>query len=134
VSNENRSITDLNEPLMTIDKFYKSIVLSGTDAAVIQIIRLILLEPGTIQTHPECGVGIVSKFRHSTEVDIKELEDRIATQISTYLPMYTTIRVAVEIDNKNKSLKIFITSDQLNAIIPISTETGEVLSLDSVKN
>lgn len=129
-----KSITDLNEPLMTINKFYKPVVLTGTDAAVVQIIRLILLEPGTIQTHPDCGVGIGSKFRHITDLDLRALEDRIATQISTYLPMYTTIRVSVEIDNKEKSLRIYITSDQLNAVIPISTETGKVINLDNIKN
>lgn len=129
----NKSITDLNEPLMSINKYHKPVVLTGSDAAVVQIIRLILLEPGTIQTHPNCGVGIVSRYRHSTQLDIRELEDVIATQISTYLPMYTTVRVAVEINNTEKAIQIYITSDQLNAVIPINVETGEVLNLDSVK-
>ena len=108
-------------------------MLTGTDAAVMQIIRLILLEPGTIQTHPDCGVGIISKFRYSTEVDVKELENRIASQINTYLPMYTMVQVAVELDNDQKCIKIYITSDQLNAMIPIDTNTGKVLDLDSIK-
>ena len=130
---KNDPIVDLNEPLMTINKFYKPVILTGSDAAVMQITRLILLEPGTIQTHPNCGVGIVSRYRHSTQLDIRELEDVIATQISTYLPMYTTVRVAVEINNTEKAIQIYITSDQLNAVIPINVETGEVLNLDSVK-
>lgn len=130
---KNDPITDLDEPLMTINKFYKPVVLTGTDAAVMQIIRLILLEPGTIQTHPDCGVGIISKFRYSTEVDVKELENRIASQINTYLPMYTMVQVAVELDNDQKCIKIYITSDQLNAMIPIDTNTGRVLDLDSIK-
>ena len=130
---KNDPITDLDEPLMTINKFYKPVVLTGTDAAVMQIIRLILLEPGTIQTHPDCGVGIISKFRYSTEVDVKELENRIASQINTYLPMYTMVKVAVELDNDQKCIKIYITSDQLNAMIPIDTNTGKVLDLDSIK-
>lgn len=131
---KNDPITDLDEPLMTINKFYKPVVLTGTDAAVMQIIRLILLEPGTIQTHPDCGVGIVSKFRYSTEVDVKQLENRIASQISTYLPMYTMVKVAVELDNDQKCIRIYITSDQLNAMIPIDTNTGRVLDLDSIKS
>ena len=122
---KNDPITDLDEPLMTINKFYKP---------VMQITRLILLEPGTIQTHPDCGVGIVSKFRYSTEVDVKQLENRIASQISTYLPMYTMVKVAVELDNDQKCIRIYITSDQLNAMIPIDTNTGRVLDLDSIKS
>ena len=122
---------DLSEPLMTYNKFYKPVVLTGTDAAVVQITRLILLEPGTIQTHPDCGVGIVSRFRYSTDVDTRDLENTISHQISTYLPMYTNIKTAVEIDNIAKAVRIFITSDQINAIIPIDTDTGKVL--DDIK-
>lgn len=122
---------DLSEPLMTCNKFYKPVVLTGTDAAVVQITRLILLEPGTIQTHPDCGVGIVSRFRYSTDVDTRDLENTISHQISTYLPMYTNIKTAVEIDNTAKAVRIFITSDQINAIIPIDTDTGKVL--DDIK-
>ena len=106
-------------------------MLTGTDAAVVQITRLILLEPGTIQTHPDCGVGIVSRFRYSTDVDTRDLENTISHQISTYLPMYTNIKTAVEIDNTAKAVRIFITSDQINAIIPIDTDTGKVL--DDIK-
>ena len=130
---KNDPIVDLNEPLMTINKFYKPVILTGSDAAVMQITRLLLLEPGTIQTHPDCGVGIISKFRYSTEVDIRQLENRIAAQISTYLPMYTMVKVAVELDNDQKCIRIFITSDQLNAMIPIDINTGTVLNLDNVK-
>lgn len=128
----NEPITDVDEPLMTVNKFYQPVVLKNTDAAVVRIIRLILLEPGTIQTHPDCGVGIVSKFRYSTEVDIKDLENRISNQIATYLPMYTTIKTALELDNDGKCIRIYITSDQINAIIPIDTSTGKVL--DDIKN
>ena len=56
---------DVSEPLMSINKFNKPKVLQEPDSGVIRIVRLILLEPGTIQTHPDMGVGIVSKFRYS---------------------------------------------------------------------
>ena len=47
--------------------------------------------------------------------------------------MYTMVQVAVELDNDQKCIKIYITSDQLNAMIPIDTNTGKVLDLDSIK-
>ena len=124
---KNDPITDLDEPLMTINKFYKPVVLTGTDAAVMQIIRLILLEPGTIQTHPDMGVGIVSRFRHSNEIDVAKLSTRIKDQIAKYLPQFTLVNVQCELDNDKKAIKIYITSEQLHTVIPISTTDGKVL-------
>lgn len=125
-------VLESDEPLMTINKTYKPVVLKGTDAAIMKILRLILLEPGTIQTHPDCGVGIVSKFRYTIDVDMNDLTSRISNQINTYLPQFTNVKVACEIDNDAKALRIFITSDQLSAVIPINTETGKVL--EDIKN
>lgn len=116
------------EPLMSVNNFHEPIVVKDEDAAVLLITRLILLEPGTFQTHPNMGVGIVSRFRHGLDTDIKRLESEITTQISKYLPMFTTVQVSVEIDNDNKTLKIYVTSDQIHTIIPISTDTGKVLT------
>jgi hypothetical protein len=116
------------EPLMSVNNFHEPIVVRDEDAAVLLITRLILLEPGTFQTHPNMGVGIVSRFRHGLDTDIKRLESEITTQISKYLPMFTTVQVSVEIDNDNKTLKIYVTSDQIHTIIPISTDTGKVLT------
>ena len=124
----NNSITNTEEPLMSIDKFYKPAVAKKEDAAVLLITRLILLEPGTYQTHPNMGVGIVSRFRHGLDTDAKRLESEITKQISKYLPMFSTVRVAVEIDNNNKTIKIYVTSDQLQTVIPIKTDTGKVLT------
>lgn len=125
---QSNSIVNTEEPLMSVDKFYKPVTVKNEDAAVLLITRLILLEPGTIQTHPNLGVGIVSRFRHGLDVDAKKLEAEIAVQISKYLPMFSTVQVSVEIDNDNKTIKIYVTSDQIHAMIPISTDTGKVLT------
>lgn len=122
------SITNTDEPLLSVDKFHKPVTIKNEDAAILLIVRLILLEPGTFQTHPNMGVGIVSRFRHGLDDDIKQLENEIAKQISKYLPMFSTVRVSVEIDNNNKTVKVYVTSDQLQTMIPISTETGKVLN------
>ena len=124
----NDSIVNTDEPLMSVNKYYKPTVLENEDAAIMLILRLILMEPGTIQTHPNMGVGIVSKFRHSTEIDIGELQRRITNQIKTYLPMFTSVQIRVELDNDLKAVKIYITSDQLYALLPlIETSTGNIL-------
>ena len=123
---------DVSEPLMSINKFHKPKVLQEPDSGVIRIVRLILLEPGTIQTHPDMGVGIVSKFRYSIDVDIDSLNNRIKNQIETYLPMYTAVNVDCNLDVDKKCINISVKSDQLNTYIPINIETGSVL--DSMIN
>lgn len=65
---------DKTEPLLSVDKYYKPLVATDTNYATLLLVRLILLEPGTFQTHPDCGVGLVSKFRYATNVDMAELQ------------------------------------------------------------
>ena len=122
---------DKTEPLLSVDKYYKPLVAKDENYATLLLVRLILLEPGTFQTHPDCGVGLVSKFRYATDVDMVELRKRIKDQIMLYLPQYSLVDVKCELgDNKTgdeKVIKIYITSEQLNVFLPINVETGEVL-------
>lgn len=122
---------DKTEPLLSVDKYYKPLVAKDENYATLLLVRLILLEPGTFQTHPDCGVGLVSKFRYATDVDMVELQKRIKDQIMLYLPQYSLVNVKCELgDNKTgdeKVIKIYITSEQLNVFLPINVETGEVL-------
>ena len=122
---------DTTVPLLSVDKYYKPLVTKGEDYATLMLIRLILLEPGTFQTHPNMGVGLVSKFRYSTEVDMTKLSNSIKDQIMTYLPQFTLTDVKCVLgDNQTgdkKVIKIYITSEELNAYLPINVETGEVL-------
>lgn len=122
---------DKTEPLLSVDKYYKPLVATDTNYATLLLVRLILLEPGTFQTHPDCGVGLVSKFRYATNVDMAELQKRIKDQIMLYLPQYSLVNVKCVLgDSKTdeeKVIKIYITSEELNVYLPINTETGEVL-------
>lgn len=122
---------DSTEPLLSVDKYYKPLVAKGENYATLLLTRLILLEPGMFQTHPDMGVGLVSRFRYSTEVDMVKLSNSIKDQITTYLPQFilTNVRCILGDDatGDKKVIKIYITSKELNYYIPINTETGEVL-------
>lgn len=122
---------DTSEPLLSVDKYYKPLTAEGENYATLMLIRLILLEPGTFQTHPNMGVGLVSRFRYSTEVDMVKLSNSIKDQIMTYLPQFTLTDVRCilgdNITGDQKVIKIYITSEELNAYLPINVETGEVL-------
>ena len=126
--------TELKEPLMTINQFQRPIELEGTDAQIMLITRLILLDPGTIQTHPDMGVGLVSLYRYTVDVDLDKLRNRIQSQISKYLPMFTTVQVRVDLNVNEHTLYIYIDSDQLNALVPFDTENLTIIQgLDNMK-
>lgn len=119
---------DSEEPIMSIDKFSRPIVLKNEDYAVMLIIRLILMEPGLIQTHPDMGVGLVSRFRYSTAPDMNTLAKTILDQINNYLPQFSLVNVKCDLDPDTKLINIYITSEQLKASFNINTETGDVIT------
>lgn len=122
---------DTTEPLLSVDKYYKPLVAKGEDYATLMLIRLILLEPGTFQTHPNMGVGLVSRFRYSNEIDMVKLANSIRDQIILYLPQFTLTDVKCILGDSDtgteKVIKIYITTEELNVYLPINVETGEVL-------
>lgn len=69
--------------------------------------RLLLLNPGTIQTHPGMGVGLVQNYRYSMEGSEIELQSNIRVQIDTYLPQFQGANVVVRF--KDHSFQIMIT-------------------------
>ena len=99
------------EHLLSINKFEKPTVAKDNDAVSILITRLILLEPGTIQSHPEMGVGLVSRYRYSEIRNIESLRRDIADQIAKYLP--TLSGTDVEVTANDKSITISVTADNV---------------------
>lgn len=57
--------------------------------------RLILLDPGTISSHPEMGIGIATRYRYSLEGTEVTLQADIRNQIDTYLPEFRGAQVQV---------------------------------------
>ena len=60
-----------------------------------------------------------------------KLSNTIKEQIMTYLPQFTLTDVRCVLGDDEtgdkKVIRIYITSEELNAYLPINTETGEVL-------
>lgn len=97
-------IAEYTEFTMNLDSFMNPSVYKGTSANEILIARLIMLEPGTIETHPEMGIGIVSRYRNMPESELPTLERDIESQISRYLPdIYAT-----EVKCQTKKNKLII--------------------------
>ena len=96
----------MNEYLLSTDEFNKPKVVTGKDAVFLQIVRLFLLEPGTYQTNPKMGLGLVSKFRYSYTDDLSSLQAEAENQIATYLPDLMDFTVEVSKDTTDGSVLI----------------------------
>jgi hypothetical protein len=49
----------------SVDEFNNPKVYKNAEAVSTLLVRLLLLEPGTIQSHPNAGVGLISRYRYS---------------------------------------------------------------------
>lgn len=90
------------EYLLTTDEFNNPKVLEGKDAISQLLIHLILLEPGTYASRPTMGVGLISRYRYTSEDNLDNLRKDIADQISLYLPEFSGVLVELELDNEGQ--------------------------------
>lgn len=122
------------EYLLSTNEFMQPKVLTGESAAYTDILRLIMLEPGTNQTHPNMGVGIRSRYRFSDTSDIYKLKEDIKTQMGIYLPNLLIMDIQVEVyDNV---VAIFISSyEDESYALKYDTDTGKIgaLTLEDIK-
>ena len=109
----------IHEFALTIDDFQNPKVYKNGDAILTLLTRLLLLEPGTIQSHPEMGVGLISKYRFSVEGNASVLQSDFQRQLDKYLPQLQGIKVNVT--EKNSSY--FITAEFERVLYGISFDT-----------
>lgn len=116
----------LNEYLLSVDKYNNPAVKTDKDAIFYLLIRLIMLNPGTIESHPDMGVGLIKNWRYSDMGQIPQLEAEIQSQIETYLPMLQGVSVKVE-QVESKEIAIYIKIS--NIIYSFKTENGTLVDL-----
>ena len=85
-----------------------------------------MLNPGTIESHPDMGVGLIKNWRYSDMSQIPQLEAEIQSQIETYLPMLQGVSVKVE-QVESKEIAIYIKIS--NIIYSFKTENGTLVDL-----
>lgn len=101
----------MKESVLSISKFNTPLLLEEHNAISTMIIRLLLLNPGTIQSHPEMGVGLVTKWRFCDIEDLSKLQDEVYSQISTYLPLFLLNEVNIKYQKKLLIIEIHIDSN-----------------------
>lgn len=117
------------EYLLSVDSYNQPVVITDKEAIALNLVRLILLNPGSDPMRPEMGVGL-KNYRYSLTLD--DLSDRIQSQIATYLPQYQDANVAI-IRTSDKVANIEITIDDTiyvydSNVMPVS------IDLEYVKN
>ena len=116
----------IKEYSLKVNDFNEPKVYERQQALMLLLTRLILLEPGTFQSHPDMGVGLISNFRYRVDDGslIADLKSRIQTQIDTYLPFLSGVTVLVEI--RDKSFYVTIGIDDLIFGILYDTQTNNL--------
>lgn len=100
----------ISEFSFSVDDFKSPKVYKNPKAVAVLLTRLLLLEPGTIQSHPEMGVGLYSNFMYGMEgATASSLKSSIQKQITTYLPDFQSLNVSVV--QKENTLYITIEID-----------------------
>ena len=120
------------EYLMSIDKKKTPKRVTGEDADKLMIVRLILMEPGLYETHPEMGVGLVSKYRYKDLDSIKaNLPNAIKEQMRDYLPHIIDPQINIDYAFKGNvnCILISILSEQVQTVITVNEETRSLVSL-----
>lgn len=117
----------MREYVLGIDQFNMPKCVDNNDAVYLELIRLILLEKGTYNTHPDMGVGIVSRYRYSFTTDIEILKVDIENQIATYLPQFIPVDVVVSQNDQITTIKITVDSVLYELIFDKNTKTFQDL-------
>ena len=87
---------------LSVDSFNDPKVYKSPKSIQALLTRIILLNPGEIQSHPDMGVGIFTRFRFSIDDGnlVSNLCSEIRNQIDTYLPMFVGAQVTAELKQK----------------------------------
>ena len=114
----------IHEYAFSVDDFQNPKEFKDAEAVCTLLVRLLLLEPGTYQSHPEMGVGLISKYRFSVEGTASDLQSDFQRQIEKYLPQLQGVRVSVT----EKDHKFNIAAEFENVLYGISFDqtTSEV--------
>lgn len=83
------------EHSFSVDEYMQPKTYKNSEAIAVFLTRLLLLEPGTYQSHPECGIGLISQYRYGMEGNAIRLQSEFQRQIEKYLPNVQGVNVSV---------------------------------------
>lgn len=89
--------------------------------------RLIIMDPGTIQSHPDMGLGLVSRFRYSIDLTETDLILELRRQIDKFLPKLQGAKIQVQFKDKVIFIAITVDGNMYNFQYDISSGNGKDL-------
>ena len=101
----------ISEFSFSVDDFQNPKVTKDAEAIMVVLTRLLLLEPGTIQSHPDMGVGLYSHYAFGVEGIETELQSDFQRQIERYLPQFQGVKISVS--RKDRALFIYAEIDKV---------------------
>lgn len=113
----------MREYLLSVDDFNQPETTDDKKSTYLELVRLIMLEKNVFQTHPNMGVGIVSRYRYSYTTDIEELRSDISDQIATYLPKLLPVDVVVTETDMVTTIKITVDGTLYEIVFDKKTKT-----------
>lgn len=98
--------TILREYSLNTDNYKMPLNYKNFNAVGTLIMRLMLLEPGTITHSPKMGLGLISKYRYMQSDRAIELSQAIKDQIKDYLDNTVAVDVNIGFSNKGENIMI----------------------------
>lgn len=116
----------MQEHVLSLNDFGMPIVYSKSDAEYMLIIRLLLLEPGIFQSHPNMGIGLRSKYRYNNAQSLlQDLQNDIKTQISLFLPELSAAEISLTL-GKSNTLGIVIDTGNGAYVLAYNSESNKI--------
>lgn len=124
----------MDEHVLSVTRKQEAKVFEGIEGDKINIVRLIMMEPGTYPSHPTLGVGLVSRYRYKDCEAIKaSLANDIKRQIERFMPHLIDPQVHVTIiKNLDNSNTIQITVSSLMSSMKVLVDENTRKTLDSL--
>lgn len=95
------------------------------------IMRLILLEPGTITHSPKMGVGLISKYRYMQSDKLDAFVNEVKNQIKDYIDPTAVVDMDVNITDQNVMvMDLKINSAQFRYYFDRDKVTLKMIALD----
>lgn len=94
-----------------VNEISRAKTFTGGKAIALQLVRLILLRPGTNPLYPEMGVGLHELCIGKTRADLPDIDTAIDNQIEKYLPEYSLATIELSVEDGSHGLVIDITID-----------------------
>ena len=107
---------------LSTNSFDEPTMVEGINAAQVMLIRLLLLEKNTIQSHPDMGIGIMARWRFRDTLDLGQLAVEIQDQIEMYIPQIAGS--TVDLVPQGRDLYIKVLHDNIIYGFKLDADTG----------